>query len=74
MTGPIDVSSSPHVRLRPLDGASIDGGFWGDRRRLNREVLIPGAQNADLKAALQGARPIVAEHLDHAKMIAASLK
>ncbi len=43
MTGPIDVSGSPHVRLRPLDGATIDGGFWGDRRQLNREVLIPGA-------------------------------
>ncbi len=43
MTGPIDVSGSPHVRLRPLDGATIDGGFWADRRRLNREVLIPGA-------------------------------
>jgi len=43
MTGPIDVSNSPHVRLRPLDGASIDGGFWDERRRLNREVLIPGA-------------------------------
>jgi DUF1680 family protein len=43
MTGPIDVTGSPHVRLRPLDGATIDGGLWDERRRLNREVLIPGA-------------------------------
>src|SRR4051812_10177793 len=42
MTGPIDVSDSPHVRLRPLPG-SLDGGFWAERRWLNREVLIPGA-------------------------------
>jgi DUF1680 family protein len=44
MAGPIDVSSSPHVRLRPVAQASIDDGFWADRRRLNREVLIPGGQ------------------------------
>jgi DUF1680 family protein len=43
MTGPIDVSGSPHARLRPLDGATVDGGIWADRRRLNRDVLLPAA-------------------------------
>jgi uncharacterized protein len=37
----IDVSTSPHAKWRPVDGAAIDGGFWEDRRRLNRERLIP---------------------------------
>jgi uncharacterized protein len=31
---------SPNARLRPID-ATIDGGLWADRRRLNRETLIP---------------------------------
>jgi DUF1680 family protein len=44
MIGPFDVTGSPHVRLRPVADASIDEGFWADRRRLNREVLIPGGQ------------------------------
>ena len=35
-----DVSQSPFARLRPVE-ATIDGGFWGQRRRLNAEVLIP---------------------------------
>jgi uncharacterized protein len=43
MTGPIDVSRSPHVRLRPLAGSLDDDGYWGERARLNRNVLIPGA-------------------------------
>jgi DUF1680 family protein len=40
--GPVDVTGSPHVRLRPL-AASLDEGFWADRRRCNREVLLPAA-------------------------------
>ena len=38
--GPVDVSASPHARLRPL-AAEIDGGLWAERRRLNRELLLP---------------------------------
>jgi DUF1680 family protein len=37
----IDLRQSPHAHWRPVEGATIDGGFWEDRRRLNREVLIP---------------------------------
>lgn len=34
-------------------------------------VLIPNAQNAELKAALQGAQPLFLKHLEHARMIQA---
>jgi DUF1680 family protein len=44
MTGPIDVSASPHPRLRPVAEATIDDGYWADRRRLNREVLLPAGR------------------------------
>jgi hypothetical protein len=38
--GPVDTTRSAHARLHPLD-AEIDSGFWAERRRLNRDVLIP---------------------------------
>ena len=47
--GPVDVGGSTHVRLRPLAG-TIDGGLWAERRRLNREVLIPAGRE-QLEAA-----------------------
>ncbi|WP_417430440.1 DUF4142 domain-containing protein [Halpernia sp.] len=37
-------------------------------------VLIPQAQNAELKALLQSAVPLFKEHLEHAKMLQKSLK
>ena len=41
--GPVDLGRSPAAVLHPLaaDGARIDGGFWGQRQRLNRDVLLP---------------------------------
>ncbi|MGH9636675.1 MAG: DUF4142 domain-containing protein, partial [Candidatus Angelobacter sp.] len=36
-------------------------------------VLIPNAQNAELKSALQGAAPLLQGHLDHAKQLQSSL-
>src|SRR4051794_3823004 len=44
------MTASPHARLRPLDlgAVALDGGLWADRRRLNRERLIPdGAQRLE---------------------------
>lgn len=32
-------------------------------------VLIPSAQNAELKAALQGAQPLFLKHLEHARSV-----
>ena len=37
------------------------------------KTLIPGAQNAELKALLEKVRPAVVAHLDHAKQIQGSL-
>jgi putative membrane protein len=36
-------------------------------------VLIPNAQNPQLKALLEKGRPIFEEHLQHAKMLQTSL-
>jgi putative membrane protein len=37
------------------------------------KVLIPNAQNAELKGLLEKVRPAIAAHLDHAKMMASAL-
>jgi uncharacterized protein len=57
--GPLDSSRSPHARLRPLalDDAVISDGFWADRRRLNRERLIPdGARQLEAAGNLHNLR------------------
>jgi len=36
-------------------------------------VLIPSAQNADLKSALQGAVPLFEGHLQHAQRVQSAL-
>lgn len=43
-TSPVPVAPSTG-RLRPLgiDRITIDGGFWGDRQRLNADAIIPHA-------------------------------
>src|SRR4051794_29764474 len=52
----IDVTRSPHARLHPVE-ATIDGGFWADRRRLNRERLIPdGARRLEEAGNLHNLR------------------
>jgi DUF1680 family protein len=51
------------VTLRPASGARIEGGFWGERQRVNRDVTIPlGGERiresgafANLEAAARGA-------------------
>jgi uncharacterized protein len=40
--GPIRLTASSATALRPATAAEITGGLWADRRRLNREVSIPG--------------------------------
>src|ERR1700759_4120286 len=49
MSGPVDLSRSPHGRLRPAQ-ATLDAGYWADKQRLNREVLL-----ADAPARLEAA-------------------
>ena len=40
--GPIRLTASSVTALRPATAAEITGGLWADRRRVNREVSIPG--------------------------------
>ena len=40
----------------------------------NKTVLIPNAQNADLKSALQGAEPLFEGHLQHAQQVQSAIE
>jgi len=49
-SGPVDAGRSPHAVLRPLPlgGARIEAGFWAERQRLCRDVLLPdGARRVE---------------------------
>jgi hypothetical protein len=50
--GPLDLSASPHARLRPVPVSSVrlEGQFWGDRFERVRSVSLPG-QWAQLEAS-----------------------
>ena len=39
--GPIRLTDSSAVALRPATQARITGGFWADRREVNRDVCVP---------------------------------
>jgi DUF1680 family protein len=43
--GPIRLTASSTTGLRPANAGEIMGGLWADRRRINREVSIPGGWN-----------------------------
>ncbi|HEY6687850.1 MAG TPA: beta-L-arabinofuranosidase domain-containing protein, partial [Propionibacteriaceae bacterium] len=43
--GPIRLAAGSTTCLRPANAAEITGGLWADRRRINREVSIPGGWN-----------------------------
>src|SRR5829696_9852121 len=40
--GPVRPVAADMTRLRPLTTGQITGGLWADRRRVNRDVSIPG--------------------------------
>jgi uncharacterized protein len=40
--GPIRLTAGSATALRPATAGEITGGFWADRRRVNRGVSIPG--------------------------------
>jgi hypothetical protein len=44
-SGPVAVGGSPHARLRglELDQTAIVDGLWADRKRVNRDMLLPEA-------------------------------
>ena len=38
------LTGQSRIVLRPVEHAVITGGFWGERRRINREVSVPSAR------------------------------
>jgi putative membrane protein len=66
--------------LKKLSGAAFDKAYVDHEVAYHEQVLdaidktlIPSAQNAELKALLVSVRPAFVAHLDHAKMLQASL-
>jgi putative membrane protein len=66
--------------LESKSGAAFDRAYMEREVQYHQAVLdaldktlIPGAQNAELKALLQGARPAFAAHLERAKQIQGTL-
>lgn len=84
---PSDTSKSLHTaaatemkKLRGMTGKAFDKAYIGREVDFHQQVidaaskvLIPNAQNAELKSALEGAAPLLQGHLDHAKQIQSSM-
>jgi putative membrane protein len=69
------------ANLKTLSGTPFDRAYIDHEVTYHEAVLaaldktlIPSAQNADLKALLVKVRPAFVEHLEHAKMLQASLE
>ncbi len=67
-------------KLKALKGAAFDKAYADNEVAYHQQVLdaidkvlIPNAQNAELKALIEKVRPAIAAHLDHARMMASSL-
>jgi len=67
-------------KLRGMTGKAFDKAYIGREVDFHQQVidaaskvLIPNAQNAELKSALEGAAPLLQGHLDHAKQIQSSM-
>jgi len=68
------------ARLKTLDGAGFDKAYIDNEVTYHKAViqevstvLIPDAQNAELKSALTGAAPMFQGHLEHAEHLQSSL-
>jgi putative membrane protein len=73
-------AAEENKKLQGLKGKAFDKEYVDHEVAYHKQVLdaagnvlIPNAQNAELKSALQGAAPLLQGHLDHAKQIQASL-
>ena len=76
-----DNAEDKRGQLRELEGRAFDSGYLENEIVYHTKLLatidgalVPSARNADLKALLVSVRPAVAAHLDHARMLQASLK
>ena len=68
------------AKLKTLDGKAFDKFYIDNEVAYHKQVtdaiagvLIPNAQNAELKAALQGAQTLFLGHLEHARNVQASV-
>jgi putative membrane protein len=68
------------AKHKALKGAAFDKAYADNEVAYHQQVLdaidkvlIPNAQNAELKGLLEKVRPAIAAHLEHAKMMASSL-
>src|SRR3954449_2759160 len=66
-------------KLQGLNGKAFDTEYINHEVAYHQQVLdaagnvlIPNAQNAELKSALEGAAPLLQGHLDHAKQLQSS--
>lgn len=64
------------AKLNTLSGKEFDKFYIDNEVAYHKAVtdavgavLIPNAQNAELKSALQGAQPLFLKHLEHARMV-----
>ena len=68
-------------KLKTMKGAAFDKAYVDQEVTYHQavldaidKVLIPNAKNAELKALIEKVRPAIDGHLQHAKMMQASLK
>src|SRR5947209_4683141 len=68
------------AKLKGLSGAAFDKAYVDNEVTYHQAVidatkstLIPNAQNADLKSALESAAPLFEGHLQHAQQVQSSL-
>lgn len=73
--GEQNLAALRHLRGKAFDKAYIDHEVTYHQSVLDAmdKVLIPNAQNAQLKALLVKVRPAFVDHLNHAKMIQSTL-
>jgi putative membrane protein len=64
------------VKLKSLNGKEFDKFYIDNEVSYHKAVtdavqgvLIPNAQNSELKSALEGAQPLFLKHLEHARMV-----
>jgi putative membrane protein len=64
------------LKGKEFEKAYIDNEVAYHQRVINaiKTVLIPNAQNAELKKALEGAEPLFEGHLQHAQQVQAAIK
>jgi putative membrane protein len=74
-------SADTTAKLKALSGKAFDRAYIANEVGYHKAVidavstvLIPSAQNAELKGALQGAAPLFQGHMEHAEKIQAALE